>query len=501
MDRINRFPAAMKITASPNAEPSRALLARWTLFILWLSVLGIVFLTFYPFQAFPVETAARRVPPFFEWFLGKPSDPPTDFLNVLLFVPFGFGLAAEARRKGWKGLGPLLGTALVSFAFSLLIEVLQSYIPDRDTSWQDLVGNTLGGLVGYVLLVREGGPILQWASTVLDALRRCISPPVARTLFLFWLALGLILGFTLQHQSRITNWDSGVTLNIGDSASGDHPWNGRVARIEIADRAMSSRELESADPTNLALVSTADLVASYPTAGPDLPAAVIPDRMARLRKGSQFTLQMICTPATDAPPNNGWILSLSHGAQDVDFVVAQQGYDLVFLLRTPMTDPADDEPQLIVPDIFRTPHPVNIAIRYNSAELSVFRDGKILPYSMSLGPGAALLSRSSPLLRKPAPLRFYDSRGYAAFFLCLAFVPLGWALRFTEVTAFTPELGDSRDLLILAAGVLVPPVLLEWVLVLASGRNFHFVNWVVGASILLGSWLMFRLPQRTGIDG
>ena len=51
---------------------------------------------------------------------------------------------------------------------------------------------------------------------------------------------------------------------------------------------------------------------------------------------------MICTPATDAPPNNGWILSLSHGAQDVDFVVAQKGYDLVFFLRTPMTDPADD---------------------------------------------------------------------------------------------------------------------------------------------------------------
>jgi hypothetical protein len=164
-----------------------------------------------------------------------------------------------------------------------------------------------------------------------------------------------------------------------DSPSGDRAWNGRVARMEIADRAISSRELESADATNLALFPRADVVASYPTAGPDVPAAVIPDLMARLLKGSRFTLQMICTPATDAPPNNGWILSLSHGAQDVDFVVAQKGYDLVFFLRTPMTDPADDEPQLIVPDIFRTSHPVNIAIRYNSAELSVFRDGKILP--------------------------------------------------------------------------------------------------------------------------
>jgi hypothetical protein len=480
----------MNIAASPNAEPSRALLERWTFFMVWLSVLGIFFLTFYPFQAFPMETAARRVPPYFEWFLGQPSDPPTDFLNVLLFVPFGFALAAQARRKGWTGAWPFLGTALASFAFSLLIETLQAYIPDRDTSWQDLVGNTLGGVVGYVLLVREGGPILQRASNVLDVLRRYISAPVARTLFLIWVVLGLILGFALQHQSRLTNWGSGVTLNIADSDSGDHPWNGRVARIEIADRAMPSRELEAADGTHLARFPQADLVASYPTAGPDLPPAVIPDLMARLRKGSRFTLQMICTPATDAPPNDGWILSLSHGAQQVDFVVAQKGYDLVFLLRTPMTDPADDEPQLIVPDIFRTPHPVNIAIRYNSAELSVFRDGKILPYSMSLGPGAALLSHASGLLRAPAPLRFYDARGYAAFFLCLAFVPLG------VVLAFTPEPGETRGLLLLAAGVLVPPVLLEGVLVLASGRSFHVVNWVAGASILLGSWLVFRWPQR-----
>jgi hypothetical protein len=41
-------------------------------------------------------------------------------------------------------------------------------------------------------------------------------------------------------------------------------------------------------------------------------------------------------------------------------------------------------------------------------------------------------------------------------------------------------------MLFLVACVLVPPVLLECVLVLASGRSFHVVNCVVGASILLG---------------
>jgi hypothetical protein len=484
----------MTISTNPNAEASQELLDRWTDFILLLSVAGIVFLTFYPFQAFPAETAVRRVPPFFTWFLGQPSDPPTDFLNVLLFVPFGFGLAAQARRKGWKGAWPLLGAAVASFAFSLLIEVLQSYIPDRDTSWQDLVGNTLGGVLGYVLLVREGGPILQWASNVLDALRGYISAPLVRILFLLWVLLGLILGFTLQRESRLTNWDSGVTLTIGDSPSGDRTWNGRVAQIQIADGVISSPAFGSADSTHLAPWPKAAVVASYPTAGPDVPAAVIPDLMARLLKSSRFTLQVICTPATDAPPNTGWILALSHGTEDVDFVVAQKGYDLVFFLRTPITDPGDDEPQLIVPDIFRTSHPENIAIRYNSAELSIFHDGKILPYSMSLGPGAALLSRSSPLLRQPAPLRFYDSRGYTAVFLCLAFVPLGLIL------AFTPERGASPGRLFLAVCVLAPPVLLECLLVLVSGRTFHVVNCVVGASILLGSWLLFRLP-RCRIDG
>jgi hypothetical protein len=473
----------MTIAASPNVEVSREQLDRWTLFILLLSVAGIVFLTFFPFQAFPVETAVRRVPPFFTWFLGKPSDPPTDFLNVLLFIPLGFGLAAHARRKGWKGALPLLGTALVSFAFSLCIEVLQIYIPDRDTSWQDLVGNTLGGVVGYVLLVREGGSILQFASSALGALHRYVSLPVVRVLFLLWLAFSLILGFTLQRESRLANWDSGVTLTIGDSPAGDHPWNGRVARMQIADRAISAAEFASTDVANLAPFPRTMVVATFPTAGPDVPTAVIPDFMARLHQTNQFTLQMVCTPATDATPHTGWILALSHGAQDVDFLVAQKGYDLVFFFRTPMTDPGNDEPQLIVPDVFRTSHPINIAVRYNSAELTILRDGKLLPDSMTLGPGAALF-------RHYSPLRFYDARGYAACFLCLAFVPLGLVL------AFTPDRADPPSVLFLAALMLVPPILLEGTLVRASGRLFHIVNCMVGASILLGSWLLFQLPQR-----
>jgi len=139
---------------------------------------------------------------------------------------------------------------------------------------------------------------------------------------------------------------------------------------------------------------------------------------------------------------------------------------------------------------------VNIAIRYNSAELTIFRDGKLLPYSMSLGPGAALLSHSSPFLRGSEPLRYYDARGYAALFLCLAFVPLGLILAFTP---FHPGRGGSPGMLFVA-WVVAPPVLLECALVLASGRMLHVVNGVVGASILLGSWMMFRLPQQR-IDG
>jgi glycopeptide antibiotics resistance protein len=84
--------------------------------------------------------------------LGSSSGLKDVFLNFLGFMPLGFLLIATLSRL--EGIGSrhvLLATLLIAFSFSLGIEIVQVWIPSRDSSLLDLNLNTLGGLMGALL--------------------------------------------------------------------------------------------------------------------------------------------------------------------------------------------------------------------------------------------------------------------------------------------------------------------------------------------------------------
>ena len=66
--------------------------------------------------------------------------------NILLFIPLGFMLPCI-----WKKYEVLWKTALSGFTFSLLIELCQLFNRDRVTDLDDLLMNTLGALIGWVI--------------------------------------------------------------------------------------------------------------------------------------------------------------------------------------------------------------------------------------------------------------------------------------------------------------------------------------------------------------
>jgi VanZ like protein len=65
------------------------------------------------------------------------------FLNVLLFMPFGFGLRLRGTKR-WLAWS-------VALAITVTVETLQIYIPGRDSTLSDVVTNALGGLAGILI--------------------------------------------------------------------------------------------------------------------------------------------------------------------------------------------------------------------------------------------------------------------------------------------------------------------------------------------------------------
>lgn len=81
-------------------------------------------------------------------------------LNVIMMIPFGF--LFPITRKPFVGFGR---TVFFCFLISLGIELLQPLISgSRNADITDLITNTIGGIVGYVLYI-VFRPITSWVLT------------------------------------------------------------------------------------------------------------------------------------------------------------------------------------------------------------------------------------------------------------------------------------------------------------------------------------------------
>jgi VanZ family protein len=74
------------------------------------------------------------------------------FVNILGFIPFGFFFYAWLRKSSiGKDFTTFLLVALLGAAISLAIELLQVFLPTRDSSFTDGINNILGTCVGIWL--------------------------------------------------------------------------------------------------------------------------------------------------------------------------------------------------------------------------------------------------------------------------------------------------------------------------------------------------------------
>src|SRR5690348_16730085 len=112
---IRRSTALKEPLSSANSLSNRIFL---------LALAGIFFLTLFPFR-FALQT--KLLPGSSPFLLGtgdKPYRAMDIFLNILLFVPFGFGLSEKLREKGWSWKGAFFTTWIAGAFISYSIEFL-----------------------------------------------------------------------------------------------------------------------------------------------------------------------------------------------------------------------------------------------------------------------------------------------------------------------------------------------------------------------------------------
>ena len=73
------------------------------------------------------------------------------FLNIIGFIPFGFFTSALLKNKFKSNPRFSLLVIVLGFCLSLLIELIQVYLPNRDSQTMDVLTNTLGSYLGIML--------------------------------------------------------------------------------------------------------------------------------------------------------------------------------------------------------------------------------------------------------------------------------------------------------------------------------------------------------------
>ncbi len=110
-----------------------------------ITILGIIYLTLYPFHfVIPFDQALSRFDLTLPWIKHHSR---LDLLsNVLFFLPFGFGLARFLNHLSW--LKRLLWVILGAFVLSFSVEFLQLFIPERNAALTDILANLTGACLG-----------------------------------------------------------------------------------------------------------------------------------------------------------------------------------------------------------------------------------------------------------------------------------------------------------------------------------------------------------------
>jgi glycopeptide antibiotics resistance protein len=499
-------------TAEPQAT---ARSSSWSNRFLIAALVGILFLTLFPFRFDFQSKLPGGTSPFFLGNGAKAGGFADAFLNVLLFIPLGFGLTEKLRERKIPRAACFFIVYAAGAFLSYAIEITQIYIPMRDSGWEDVFTNSTGSIVGFLVYELLGALVIDSLSKLEMAFRARLTLQRTAALLAVYFLLWFTVSGIFQRQTRLSNWEPGGLLVVGNEATGQSPWQGRVQRLQFADQ--TSPDAAAIDLTSghsaqePTFAWRADYDFSSPTPFQDskqflpslswIPAAplsqnsngvtldgkswltsrvAVADLVDGIRKTNQFSLHIVCAPA-QPHTGNGHIISISRSPWFSDLTLRQEESSLVFWFRSPLSIKRAIL-AWYVPNVFTDAQERDILFSYNGADLSLYIDGRKIKRPYRLGPGTALARLVHQV--RPAELEGYNDIYYA-----LVFFPVGIIFGLAK-SRIRPS--NVTILLAIAFGLVVPVFLLEFILVQVSGRPVSLSNLLLSFLLLIAGFLWIR---------
>ncbi|WP_318670517.1 hypothetical protein [Nostoc flagelliforme] len=189
----------------------------------------------------------------------------------------------------------------------------------------------------------------------------------------------------------------------------------------------------------------------------------------RISKTSEFTLSTTLATTNLEQFGPARIISISGTSLRRNLTLGQQGNNLDFRLRTPITGENGADLRLNIPNIFTDTKPHHIIITYSRASIKVYVDNLQNLYSLKL----------LELIPKHQRIFYYG----------LTFIPLGFCL--TILTLLVKRRLILSNLLIYGE-IFIPSLILEGILVNESGKNLSLKTLLLGMLFTGGTMLILR---------
>ncbi|MFN2135461.1 MAG: VanZ family protein [Candidatus Promineifilaceae bacterium] len=488
-------------------------------FVLVVFVGGLLFILYTTLNPFSFNFAAHTWRDLLAGFVFLPSSV-LDFLcNILLFIPFGFGLAALIDGRGWSSQRVTFAVAVCGFSLTLLVETLQNFLPYRQPSVTDMLTNTAGALVGLGCL--RSWQTRSWTPSRLSSILS--GPGVVLSGVAVYVLVLLLIAYELAAGAGLSAWDASYELLVGNEAGGERPWLGTIGDVVFLDRALSLDEAHRLleDPQAFALSD--ELRAFYPLADGGLqdksgqqPALVwhteegrspstgewpldgsdwlvssgaVSDLSRSLQSSSQFTLRLTANPTTVDQSGPARLVTNSGGTESRNFTVGQDGTALVVRLRNNMAGDNGTSPQSAFPNLFDGSGPVKLGLIFDGLSLTLVSSNSTNSRFIEYVPGITFLDALLPFLGsywRVTDERIFQWLARLFFYVCML-LPLSFLLTRPEIRRW-PKAPALFLYLVLLLGV---PLLLELAMVYPLGRAPRPLNILIAMLItIFVGWLI-----------